>query len=830
MDGSFYEQLKNCADREEVRAVALAAFGLKFPVKQKFDATAQVLYVFRKERKFSGERGIASPLAQALYGLRELKYGDETGPLPPYVCAVCKGEAFLAESKRFSAFYARRKREKYDWDRTPLSPCPKLIEALAEGDALSKIRVYKLKEISEEVAFFAALSRARAVQLSLFRREKKKIDENNFLKVYEYWASLFAESIGDGGGRKLAEYFLADIEEGKTRSRGGRVEFSFGVGEEAERTAKSLPVYEYTYFWSIYERVKGVETIFAIRRKIDRLSEDFARRFEGEFYTPVPFAAKAYEYLEKTIGKKKLESGRYRIWDMAAGSGNLEFTLPSAALPYTYISTLSEDDAAYCRRIFPSAEVFQYDYLNDDVAEKFGKTSDGAAKQESESRLKMPQKLADDLKNPKLRWLIFINPPFATSNRSAFSAGKTSKTGVSDTEIRKLMLQEGAGETGRELFSQFLFRIAKEFGGKRAYLGLFSTLKYLNAPNDGKLREKFFRYTAQRGFLFSSENFEGSKGKFPVAFVVWKMDELRSVDSQRLTFDVYNRDAEKVGVKRVYTADRGTPLSGWVRRPPTKFVFPPFTGATHVCEKNADVRDRVAEGFLCSLMCCGNDFQHQNQTALFSGPQASAGSYSVTAENFERSMAVHAVRRLPKATWSNNRDQFYAPAVEPSGDFYVDCAVWSAFSDSNNTVSLPSVAYKGKTYRVRNNLFPFRASEVGEWVREGGKIPLSPAGEGEAFFASWLSEREIPTEAARVIAAARAFYRWCFVHGKAEIRDVGYIQLKSAIAGKEKENDGGRALLNELKKAHKALGAAILPRAYAYGFIPADAEYFKEGE
>ena len=82
----------------------------------------------------------------------------------------------------------------------------------------------------------------------------------------------------------------------------------------------------------------------------------------------------------------------------------------------------------------------------------------------------------------------------------------------------------------------------------------------------------------------------------------------------------------------------------------------------------------------------------------------------------------------------------------------------------------------------------------------------------------------------RVIAAARAFYRWCFVHGKAEIRDVGYIQLKSAIAGKEKENDGGRALLNELKKAHKALGAAILPRAYAYGFIPADAEYFKEGE
>ncbi|MFQ7078162.1 MAG: hypothetical protein ACLRSW_09640, partial [Christensenellaceae bacterium] len=259
--------------------------------------------------------------------------------------------------------------------------------------------------------------------------------------------------------------------------------------------------------------------------------------FEGEFYTPVPFAAKAYEYLVKTIGKNRLESGAYRIWDMAAGSGNLEFTLPQAALPYTYISTLSEDDANYCRRIFSAAEVFQYDYLNDDVEELFGE-GDG-------QRRKMPEKLRKDLHNPKLKWLIFINPPFATSNLSAFSAGKVSKSGVSDTAIRRVMLKNGYGETGRELFSQFLFRISREFEGKKGHLGLFSTLKYLNAPNDRKLREGFFRYTAERGFLFSSENFEGSKGKFPVAFAVWSLEKERSLESQSLVFDVFDREAKK---------------------------------------------------------------------------------------------------------------------------------------------------------------------------------------------------------------------------------------------------------------------------------------------
>lgn len=819
---------------------------------ENFECTERVLYVFKKGKKFREPNGVAAPLASALYVLRDLKYGEVSRPLPVYVCGVCKEQAFLAETEEFSRFFSRGKGDKYDWDRTPLSPCPVLVNDLLNSAALKKVRAFDLKSnaFGGGRAFEAALQRAKAVQMSVFGKEKKVIDENNFFKVYEYWVSLFGTAIsearplkGESTGkkeRKLAEYFLADIERGTSERRGKR-EFTFGN----ERVGVALPSYEYNSFWSMYNRVDNEKSIVAIRRKIDRLSEDFARRFEGEFYTPVAFAEKAYEYIEKTIGKKKLESGQYRIWDMAAGSGNLEFTLPSAALPYTYISTLNADDANYCRRIFPNAAgVFCYDYLNDDVDELFplktgndggrvepngespivlngeaagetdGKTATGEAR-------KMPENLARDLKNPKLKWLIFINPPFATSNKTSFLRGKDSKTGVSDTKIRRVMLEEGYGETGRELFSQFLFRISKEFAGKKSYLGLFSTLKYLNAPNDKKLRDGFFRYTAERGFIFSSENFEGSKGKFPVSFVVWNMSAPAGAGKDALVFDVFDNSAKKIGQKRVWTADRGALLSSWTPRPKNTRVFPPFSGAYNVGAGNADVRDLVADGFLCSLMCCGNDFQHVNQTALFSGPQASAGSFSVTKDNFERAMVTHAVRRLQSETWSNNRDQFYAPLEEPSEDFFTDCAVWSVFSDYNNANSFREIAYKGEKYRVRNNLFPFKQEELEKW---GYALSEADRAEGESFFATWLSGRETGEAARDVLKTARAFYEYCYRGEMAEIWDAGYSQLKSAVSADEM----GMALLTELRRAVKALGAAILPRVYELGFVPRDIEYFEE--
>ena len=64
--------------------------------------------------------------------------------------------------------------------------------------------------------------------------------------------------------------------------------------------------------------------------------------------------------------------------------------------------------------------------------------------------------------------------------------------------------------------------------------------------------------------------------------------------------------------------------------------------------------------------------------------------------NFEKAMIVHAVRRIPKASWLNDRDQFMQPKedVIKDNEFVTQCVIWGLFSDSNNTVSISNVKYK----------------------------------------------------------------------------------------------------------------------------------------
>ncbi|MBQ9480062.1 MAG: hypothetical protein IJU71_10980, partial [Selenomonadaceae bacterium] len=178
------------------------------------------------------------------------------------------------------------------------------------------------------------------------------------------------------------------------------------------------------------------------------------RQRTGEFYTPLEYAHLGLQYLQRVVD---LQSDRIRLWDMAAGTGNLERVLPTALLDQCYVSTLLDDDVEHCRRSFPSATVFQYDYLNDDAQ-------------------KLPSALVNDLNDPTVDWLIFINPPYAMANNFERRADRIDKSSVSMTRVRELMSADGLGEVSRELYAQFLYRIDREFKGRRATLAMFSKL------------------------------------------------------------------------------------------------------------------------------------------------------------------------------------------------------------------------------------------------------------------------------------------------------------------------------------------------------------------
>jgi hypothetical protein len=890
--------LRGCAKEEEVKAEFCKFFKMKIFALRGIDHyTEHVLFEFKYDRNFRNPENVARALAQVMYYARMLKFGAGLTkyPLPPYICVVDKNEAFFAETKDYAKFYAA-KGDRYDWDRAPSTPCPKLVGDIfgfltqrhrdtekSENEGLlsllgdSEVRscgedsknppnlqdskspssesnessvplclcvknklpyLYDLTNPAEEEQFVAKCREHLVAQMTfLDLLEKKAITEDNFLDVFEYWDGLFGAYVRNG--RKSSEYFLSDIEQGKSIvAQGGQVLFSVSGAEGY--IPKTLQPEKYLHFWQNYEKVPP-PSMTRIRQKADRLTEDFRRRFTGEFYTPVEFAAKGLAYLERTVGREWWKSGEYRFWDMAAGTGNLEFELPSSALPYCYISTLEAEDAKYCQKIFPSATCFQYDYLADDIPALAGQMTFGQTR-------KMPSNLAADLANPNIKWIIFINPPFATANTVSGETGKKSKDTVSMTTIREWMNEEGYGEASRELFTQFLFRISKEFKERQAHLCMFSKLKYVNSNNDQKIRDGFFQYQYERGFIFPIKCFYGATGNFPVGFLVWNLAKKKHLKDQAITLDVFNADVEKVGTKRFPSVERTAMLNKWCPRPKWdgKSIMPTFVSAFNLKTDNKDKRNHVAPGFLCSVASKGDDFQNTNSVFILSAPYANAGAFSVTPENFERAMVLHSVKKIPKATWTNDRDAFYAPQSELPSEFVTDCVVWSAFADSNYAVSLRNVQYQGRVWQIANQMFPFLLEDVRLWPCGHGDIASQLAAANEdRFLAKWLAARDFSTEARAVLDAARTLYREFYANithtpwmdWKIETWDVGYYQIRNAM----KSLGGSRSCATDgavdaqervppaeaLRAAHDALRAKLLPQIYSLGFLNPDVAYFE---
>ena len=544
-------------------------------------------------------------------------------------------------------------------------------------------------------------------------------------------------------------------------------------------------------------------------------SLDTATRRGGVFHTPLPFTKKACEYVETIIGNSWTQSDRYRLWDMAAGTGHLELFLPKEFQKYCYLSTLDPKDVQHLEKTFPDATVFQYDYLNDDAEHRAGEVM------QCNPRI-MPDALLNDLSNPEIRWIILVNPPYATAQEAGLKG--TSKKGVSDTKIRTHMHAEGLGEVSRELYVQFLYRIMNEFKHRDALLGLFAPLKYLVSTNYQKFRDRIFHATFQSGFIFSSENFGGTSktSHFPVSFILWDIQQEKNVAAQEIKLDILDSTTHQIGTKTLKLADRSDFLSRWIKRPRGTSIFPPFSSAVTIKLGNADPRHRIADGFLASLMCPGNELQNQQQTAFLSGPQVSAGALSVTADNFEQAVVVFAARRIPKDSWINHVDQLMCPNREPSPSFIGDCAVWSLFDSKNQTVSLRNVEYQNQVYQIVNHFFPFPVEDVQNWLTEPQSLDCAIAAKN-SFVADWLARQTLSAEAQEVLECAKAIYRYYFANLDGlrssefgiETYDSGWYQIQKALRAAQLGID----LFVALKERHDLLREKILPQLYDYGIL-----------
>lgn len=784
----LYETISPAQTEEELKFAFVKYFDLPFSTKNRVDLyTEQILFEFKLDENLKNVKILAKTVAQALYYVHRLKFGNDERVISENICVVAKNFAAFFPTEIFSDFYSDRAR--YDWDLKPSSPCKKLVAALEVADSITRAHVYDLSNFADCLDFEVRMNQTRKRQISLFKL-KKQITEKNFYQIFGVWKNLFGAAVLNG--RKPSEYFITDIEQGKSSLvDDNSVLFRMSGGERVEKIINPV---DYKYFWDRYAKISSAREIIAIRQKMDRLTETPLRRFTGEFYTPLKFADKALDYLARTLGEWWKDKN-FRLWDMAAGTGNLEYDLPGEAIKSCYISTLLEDDADYCKLAFKEATVFQYDYLNDDES-------------------KLPARLRQDLANPDIKWIIFINPPYATASNFERDPNREDKIGVSKTAVREQMTAENMGAASREVYIQFLYRISKDFVNRQAWLGIFSTPKYINANNDQPFRDKVFRYKFERGFIFSSQNFEGCNGKFPVGFLIWNLSEQMPLESQEILLDVYDSDIEKYAEKTFRPARREEFLNKWVKRPRNTKKFPPMSSALNFAFNKKIPCDRIPDGFLASFLCW-NDFLHQNYTSFLSGPYGTAGGMSVTPENFEQYMIMHAVHLIPKLDWLNNRDQFMQPTKPLPREFICDAVIWSLFAPSNQTVSLRNVEYEGEIYRLKNNFYPFTLEEVRGWDCSSIDIVRQTDSEREERFAAlWIKNNrsELSAAALAILNSARTIYRKFYAElatldvarWKIEDWDAGWYQIRMSLG-----------VTIDLS----ALSAKLEPQIYELGFL-----------
>ena len=551
----------------------------------------------------------------------------------------------------------------------------------------------------------------------------------------------------------------------------------------------------------------------------DSLIDRKTRERLGEFYTPLCIVDKTYSYLDSTIGSSWQED--YILWDMCGGVGNLE--LRHANKKNVFISTIKQQDIDAMKQSgsFADATLFQYDYLNDDIADDgtidYGLTG------------KVPPALRDSIEKRK-KILVLINPPYAEAGSGL---GKESKGGVAKSKVATHLMRQAYGKATNELVTQFIARIAVEM--PHAVLAMFSKLKYVNAPNFEKFREAWCA-TYKAGFVVQSQAFDGMKGNFPIGFLIWQTQNPVTQHSTAqhtaqplplsqtlttLSVEVFKKDKDEhkrlkitpVGEKTFYNLPANTYLNKWIERPKTnKDKVIPLKNAIRPATDKICL-NTWSDGALGYLLNNANDLQNVPQaTALFSSLCRighKAGFY-VTEKNLNQAAVVFAVRRLIKATWLNDRDQFLQPTETLTEAFKTECLIWMLFNGSNLTASADGLNWSGKNWTIVNHFIPFTE----EQVEASGRFESD-------FMVKYLKGKKISVEAKAVMDEGLALWKAYFrgvdtdeIRSKYRLTrpDVGWYQVRKALLARKTD-------FAPFKASYKVLSDKLAPMVYDLGFL-----------
>ncbi|MDF0489783.1 hypothetical protein PX554_16735 [Sphingomonas sp. H39-1-10] len=791
------QALATARTEEDVKDAYIAALGLKGVSKNLVDIQTQEVWFEAK--------AVSTPpiimFAQLMFYVRAAKKRGE--PIPAFLAVIDRDKAAIMPTEKALPLLDDKS---IVWPKSG-SGAGKELGAQIAPYVQTHIVEYEIAH--DEAAFI------RAVKDAIKQRRiiRTPITPDNLRQVFDRWVAMIGQELGVKAQADYAVLFFADI------MHDGEHEAMHNLPARLLMTADG-PIFllngetfelandrGYRNFWAIYHRPPEQKHRHYLLERRDSLLPVDEQKFKGAYYTPLHIVDKAYDQLRATLGENW--QNRYLVWDMCAGVGNLE--AKHSNLRNVFMSTLDKADVTIMKSnpAFAGAEIFQYDYLNDDVTD-FGEIDHSLS---NKLPIALRKAIADakESKTGAKQILVLINPPYAETG-SGIGRGNNNKKGVENTRAQRMMERVSAGFASKELFVQFLVRIQQEMPS--ATLAMFSKLKYVNSPNFEKFRQGW-RAKFIGGYVVPSRVFDKLKGNFPIGFLVWDQSQKENITETPVA--VLNRAGAVIGEKIYRTAPTNQLLNVWINRPVARGAPAlPLSNALKVSDNPRPKRQ--CENAIGFLYASNNDLQHAQletliTSSIFTG--GNGGGYYILVENLWQAAIVFSVRRLIKPTWLNDRDQFLQPSERLTDEFKSDCLVWMLFNGSNLTAGADGLRWNDRDWSLVNHFIPFTEAEVGA----KGRFESD-------FMVRYIAGMAFSPEARAVLDTSRTL--WKRFHATSfprKIRDeyklgrpdAGWYQIRRAL---EAHGDTELTDFDPFKTAYAALTAKLRPSVYALGFLP----------
>lgn len=805
----FFEQIKGSLIEREVEDVYNKGISLYFPdvdIKHPFacdgfvDTTIgnkmlKLIIEYKLDEDFTSRAAIAKVLLQVLYYMKQFEINGEI--LPNVILVGDINECFVIHSNAIIKYLD----EDLDWSIAPSQAYKEnadIILKMAEDNDIAPF-VYS---VDDAFSFQAVAEKIKALAAGVKRYVH--ITEHNISVIYDYFTKRVIKKASKVLPNDLVAIFMGVILDGENyyqHPKKNNILVTPMGNVNIDGAAYKAYCEHFSREYTIKEKDKFAEIS-------DRLIEDTNRRNKGEFFTPVLFVDYAHKMISNTFGNDWRE--KYVVWDNCAGSKNLTRDYRFKEL---YSSTLEMAELEISKRYNPEATSFQFDFLNDPLE-------------------KLPEGLLRAFEENK-PILFFINPPYATASSGGFKNKGIDNMG---NKINDEMVKKQMGLASNNLYAQFLYRIMlikEQYNLTDVHIALFCKPNYLSGVGYKEFRKMFLsNFSYSNGILFQASHFADVADSWGINFTIWDCGETSDKENfVHSLVDNQNGEIVEFGKKNIYNVDFSKRGKEWIKETLGELTYadcPKMTNGLNITESEG-AKSRIAENAFGCFRNQGNDVLNGTQySALYSSCDSSkACGLSIMPQNFERVMAMFAVRRMMESTWINAMDEYLAPNEEHPAykEFVNDSIIYSLFHSASNQSSLRQVEYKGKKWDIKNEFFFMSKNDILELADEcsNDECYMDARTDNERYVYKLLQGITLSPEAQAVLDYARELtkktfkYRKLFDESHPEYQinnwDCGYYQLKALwkeYVPKEYE---------EFKELFKNLANKMRPMVYELGFL-----------